>query len=86
MSNDLDSKLDKLGEERSGKDCSVAHLLSSLDERTARKLLEKIDNPKIRISDIGRVLSETGFQIASQTLGRHRKRGFAGGCRCERES
>ncbi|MFE6185470.1 hypothetical protein ACFQ6U_13695 [Streptomyces sp. NPDC056465] len=64
--------------------CSVGSLLDAADESVAASLRTVLDTPNVSATAIAETLSRHGTPITAYTVGRHRRRGQANGCRCER--
>lgn len=59
--------------------CTVARLIADLPDDDRVALSDALADPGILLSAIERALRADGYEIAAQTLGRHRR----GDCRCE---
>lgn len=64
--------------------CSVGVLLDSAEAGVAESLRTVLDTPNVSATAIAETLSRYGTPITAYTVGRHRRRGQANGCRCER--
>ncbi|MEU5748232.1 hypothetical protein ABZ804_22170 [Streptomyces sp. NPDC047726] len=64
--------------------CSVGALLDSAEESVAQSLRTVLETPNVSGTAIAETLSRYGDPITAYTVGRHRRRGQANGCRCER--
>lgn len=62
-----------------GPTCSVAMLLSTMDDNTADLLCKALANPYAPTTAIAAALAEQGHRITAATLQRHRR----GNCQCE---
>lgn len=60
------------------KECSVAWIASQLDEQDRADLEAAIANPSAALEAISKALSQMGYHIAAQTIGRHAH----GSCLC----
>ena len=62
------------------KTCTVGALLNDLNDNDAVALEATLANDRIAHSDLSRILRDNGFDLAPQTLARHRRQL----CRCNR--
>lgn len=53
--------------------CATCTLLASLSEEERKLLTAKLEDKSISHSSISKVLSANGYNLASGTLGRHRR-------------
>ena len=67
-------------EHRVGGICGVRRVLERLDPADAEELRVAMDDPAVMHSVLSRVLKARGFDVADQTISRHR----SGTCRCPR--
>lgn len=63
--------------------CGVMKVMEIMTEEESSQLVSAIDNPRISITDIVRIMKGHGFSVSENMLYRHRRRGD-GGCECPR--
>lgn len=75
----------KLVEQRKGPQCTVGLMLSQVDVKEAKAILDIIDGPEGYLGGLSKVLASYGFSISPRTLRRHKHRGDVskGGCACQ---
>lgn len=65
-----------------GTRCTVSVMLDQLEPRESKAVVEAIDDDKVSLTALSRILLLHGHTISARTLRRHRNRNQGDGCAC----
>lgn len=61
--------------------CSMCELLKSLSEKESKALQARLDDKNVTHVALSQVLKQNGINIGDGVIGRHRRKGCAGGAK-----
>ncbi|MFD7763570.1 hypothetical protein [Streptomyces microflavus] len=67
-----------------GPRCTVGTILAALDDETAQKVREVLEQQAVSSTQIADALTSYGHSVQAPAVARHRRRGSSNGCRCPR--